>query len=575
MSQNLFWAAAFFTVFSVRVTAQIVSDPSSTPKPDLWAFESLKIPAIQEVKGSQPVLVAIVDDGFNLEHKAINSHIFRNEKESLTNNDDDGNSFNDDIVGWDIGDADNDVAIPKGREQFFYHGTMVAGVVAQVAQRAFGNKASDMVKILPVKALKDDDQKHDYTLGYDGIQYAINMGADIVVCAWGGGKYNAERHDQIFREAEDKGVMIIAAAGNFYSERCDPPASISTVYAIAAFDSSFKKTTESNYGLQIDLSAAGEFVYAPHPAGNTTYGYLDGTSSASALVGGCAAVLKAMKPRSKKEELMMALKNTAVPIDRLNMTYAGKLGAGYPDLGKAVNYMNDEGERATYFNSKKSEGSIVIGKQTDTKSWKIEPDGSFTGYNFSLSGPWPKGNDPIEFFAEDQLLSSALPQEFPPNYYVKTTSVEVRYNGKRPKNELEILYSSIPMDSTVLYCSGTKVRSAQTGEFEDGSGELNYANESDCKWQISVRPGYRVWLEFDRFKTEPKKDVVYIFNGNGTQQENLIAKFTGTDQPPIIVSNTNEVLVWFVTNGSKTAKGWHLNYSATKEDSGIKGVRNQ
>ncbi|MFT4526366.1 MAG: hypothetical protein ACI85F_002539 [Bacteroidia bacterium] len=574
MKYRIAWVAVLLPLLVVTAAAQVVSDSLQQVKPNFWAFESLSIPQVGQAKGQRPVLVAVVDDGFNLNHKCIKDHIYRNPNESVTGKDDDDNSFRDDIVGWDIADSDNDVSIPKGREQFFYHGTMVAGVIAQVAQRAYGDRASELVKILPVKASKNDGQKHDYTLGYEGIEYAVRMGADIVVCAWGGGKYDSEKHNQIFKEAEEKGVLIIAAAGNFYSERSDPPASISSVYSIAAVDSELRKTKASNYGSQIDISAAGEFVYAPHPAGNATYGYLDGTSSASALVGGCAAVLMASSPNAEASEVMLALKNTAKPIDAFNLQKTGRMGAGIPDIGQALDFLSNKKTRASYFDSARPEGSIVINKYSDKTEWRIEPRGGFEEFEFSLFGKGWGDDEPIEFYSKDSLIGSHRPNAFPPKLYVESEAVTIKYAGKRGKDQREILYSSVPTDSTKLYCNEATQLGGSKGSFGDGSEDEQYANRTSCKWHISVEEGKNVRLDFDQFDTEAKTDIVYIFRGRGTQQENLIAKFTGSDLPPNIVSSSNEVLVWFVTNPSKTGKGWHLNYWSTDESPGIKGVRN-
>ena len=95
------------------------------------------------------------------------------------------------------------------------------------------------------------------------------------------------------------------------------------------------------------------------------------------------------------------------------------------------------------------------------------------------------------------------------------------------------------------------------------------ANRVDCKWLITVPVDKRVRLEFDAFDTQAKTDFVWIFEGEGTLPENILAKFGGPDFPPIVISGSNQVLVWFVTDGSVTSNGWGLNYTATEDTPGV------
>lgn len=572
MKYHIAWVAGLFSIFFLgTAAAQVVSDSINTTKPSFWAYDALHIPKLN-VESGKPIVVAVVDDAFNLDHEQLMDFAFRNEEETVNGQDTDNNGVKDDIVGWDVGDSDNDVSVPKARSDFFYHGTMVAGIVARVAQQAFGKNASDIVKILPVKSLKDDDQRHDYTLGYTGVEYAVNAGADIVICAWGGGKFDQEKHSEVFKLAEEKGVMVLAAAGNFYSGYCDPPASIRSVLAIAAVDSSSRKMVNSNYGPKVELSAGGEFVYAAHPSGTNTYGYLDGTSSATALIGGCAAVLKAAFPKVSSRSLVMALKNTAEPIDQYNTTYTAGLGAGIPDLTKAIEYLRDEQIRANSFESTRPQGSIVLSKRSNIKEWTLKPLGGIEHFSFGLFGRWADDRSPIVFLNGDEVMASYVPSEFPPKLQIAASELTIQYDGKLGKEETEIVYNAVPIDSTRLYCEEYVLKENEQGSFGDGSRDEQYANRTSCKWLIKVPEGQNVRLEFDEFDTEAKKDFVYVFIGNGTQQESLMAKFTGSDLPPQLVVGANEVLIWFLSNGSKMADGWHLNFHATDESPGIKSA---
>ena len=162
-------------------------DSGTTVKTDLWAYNILNIIRQKAVPG-KVLRVAVVDDGFRLTHKSIKDFIFTNEKEVPGNfQDDDQNGYPDDIHGWDISDNDNDVSVPKGKEEVFYHGTYISGVITGIFRQCFGEEASKYLKIIPVKVLSSNAKSTYLADGYKGMKYACDLGADIVCCAWSGG----------------------------------------------------------------------------------------------------------------------------------------------------------------------------------------------------------------------------------------------------------------------------------------------------------------------------------------------------------------------------------------------------
>lgn len=566
MVKRFFWAMAIFHLCGSAMAQSVKQEVRKSFK----AYEDLRIPQL-EASPARVITVAVVDDAFNLTHQSIKPYLLQNTEEVQGNAiDDDQNGYIDDVFGWDVGDQNPDVSVPRGRESTFYHGTMVASIVTQIAERCFGSNATAIIKLLPIKVVQDQANTRNYGRGYAGIEYAVTQNADIILCAWSGGKFDAEQHQHIFDKAQQKGILILGAAGNFYSEQTAPPASISSVYAIAALDTHWRKKPESNYGSKIDLSAFGELVYAAHPAATNTYGYLDGSSSAVALVAGCAAVLKAAQPNATPALIMDALKNTATPIDSLNPYYGGKLGAGFPHLSAALKYLQYPTLRATYFHPSRPKGKLLINKHTPTLTYPIAPVGAYEGFVFELGGNWKRTkNSHIAFYAHDSLVAQYSPTQFPAKVVIRAPAVRVVYQGKKKKQDGSILYTALPIDSTKLYCSDTRFYENLTDQFDDGSGPHNYAGNSSCKWQIKVPDDNRIKLTFDAFDTEAKTDFVYLFNGTETLPENLLAKFSGPDLPPVVVSVSNQVLLWFVTNKDGAHRGWNLKYEATQLPPGI------
>ena len=567
------WAVILLAFFSGNITAQSFRDSSAQQALNNAAtnvpYTLLHLPACGDIHPLRPIIVAVVDDGFSLTHRDLKDFYYQNKNEIPGNGiDDDRNGYMDDISGWDAGDNDNDVTIPAGKEADFYHGTMIAGVITRIATKCFGSKASDYVKILPVKAVADRSSAQLILQGYEGIAYAVKANADIIVCAWNGGTFDRTRYQAVFDEAEKKGILIICSAGNAYSGEVDPPASLSTVYAIAAVDTALQKLKNSNFGKKVDLVAFGEMVYAPYPLKDNTYTYGHGTSSAVAMAGGCAAILKVLKPDASPRQVMRALKNTASPVDSLNSYYGGKLGAGLPDVTLAAQYLLNANLRDSYFNSHRSIGEICIDRNSP-KQYELKLFGGYKDIVFSLNSKVPASNKlMVDIYSADSLTISKPVSELPMQFRVPGGYARFVFSGKIPVTPVVINYRSEALDSATLYCHGTLFYDGTSGSFEDGSANGPYAGNCDCKWQITVPEGKRIRLDFDSFDTKAKTDYVYIFQGTGTQQDNLIAKFSGPDLPPILTTGLNKALLWFVTDRHGGGKGWHVNYTAVDDPPG-------
>jgi len=132
----------------------------------------------------------------------------------------------------------------------------------------------------------------------------------------------------------------------------------------------------------------------------------------------------------------------------------------------------------------------------------------------------------------------------------------------KDKDVFRINYYGEPIDSSTLYCSGLKYLSNEKGSIDDGSGGNNYSNYCSCRWIITVPRGKRIKFTFDQIDTQANVDFVYFVDGKTAIPENFIAKFSGQNMPPVVVSQSNEVLVWFVTDSSSTGQGWRFHYEA-------------
>lgn len=534
------------------------SDTAGKSKSDLWAYQSLNI-VRQKTIPTRVIKVAVVDDGFRLSHKALKNYIYTNDKEVPGNyQDDDQNGYVDDVHGWDAADGDNEVTLPLRREDVFYHGTYIAGIITTVFKKYYGTEASKYLKIIPVKVLSDRATNTYLANGYKGIQYASEMGVDIICCAWSGGSAS-EEEKEIVRNSIAKGIIIVGSAGNFYSEKVETPSSLPGVISIAAVDSAFRKEKMSNYGMRVDLSAPGEKVYGAYTLADNSYTYFDGTSPAAAIIAGCMTVLKSISPVSTSQELLDALKNSAISLDSINFKQAGKLGAGFPDMAKAIEYIKDPEYKYKSFNSIRPEGKFFYKKKKTSLTWNIKPFGAYKGMHLYASSADYKGD--VKIFSSDSVVYAGKISELDRGKYITGSafSIELQPKSKLSK-EMAFSYHMETIDSTTLYCKDTQFITQETGTLTDNSSDENYANNSECKWQLTVPKGKRIRIEFDSMNTQANVDFVWIFDGTATLPDNLLAKFSGTNIPPVITTLSHEVLIWFVTDATTTGKGWKLKY---------------
>jgi hypothetical protein len=546
---------------SIATTVNAREIPDST-----WFLSAMEWPVLEGASAKKTIIIAVIDDGFDLEHPDLNSFWWRSNREIPGNNiDDDGNGYRDDHLGWDVADGDPNVSIPEGRQQLFYHGTYVSGVITSLLRRAYGEQASRLFKILPVKALSDGARQTYLREGYTGIAYALDQEVDLIVCAWSGGILSDEE-ERLLRRASEKGIPVLASSGNTYDENIQPPASHPNVVAISAVDDRLHKIPAANYGIPVDLCGPGQGVIGARAGGGQRTG--NGTSAAVATIAAAWATLRQAGPDLPTEDLIRILKNTASPLNKVEPRFAGKLGAGLPNMSRALAWGRHPDRCCLPHQPDLSEGTLspeTMPAKTHTHTWTIAPDGAYEGIRFRLSVPRGTDRESIRIQgAKGQFVHQLKFGQDQQTAFVPGNEAEVIYQQTRNRTPSPFIldYWTETIDSSTLYCRETQFWETPKGQFTDGSEELPYANRADCRWQITVPEGQRIEIWFEDFSTEAQRDYVYLFDGTSSVPAQAIAKFSGPARPPRIQSRTNQVLVWFVTDGSGTDTGWTLRYRA-------------
>lgn len=109
-------------------------------------------------------------------------------------------------------------------------------------------------------------------------------------------------------------------------------------------------------------------------------------------------------------------------------------------------------------------------------------------------------------------------------------------------------------------CIEQKLLTGRKGAFNDGSGNLDYLSNSSCQWLIQPSNLFNIKLSFIDFNTVEDEDFVYIYDGE-TTSDPLIGAFSGLNIPEEIISNTNSLLVEFISESLNSEKGWLATYS--------------
>ncbi|MBD1841326.1 peptidase S8 [Coleofasciculus sp. FACHB-64] len=226
------------------------------------------------------------------------------------------------------------------------HGTHVGGTVAQATNNGYGVAGiAYEASLMPLKVLSAEGGGTVADIA-EAIKFAADNGADVINMSLGGGG-----ESQVMQEAIDyaynKGVVIVAAAGNSNENSASYPARYPHVIGVSAIDSAGEKAFYSSYGAGVDISAPGGAITEENPSGGIlqetisydengklipTFAAFQGTSMASPHVAGVAALVKASGV-TEPEEVLGVLKKSARVISDDALNY---FGAGHLDASAAV-----------------------------------------------------------------------------------------------------------------------------------------------------------------------------------------------------------------------------------------------
>ncbi|MCS6838684.1 MAG: S8 family serine peptidase [Bdellovibrionaceae bacterium] len=296
-----------------REESVIMNDPALK---QAWGIEKANaLKAWRITQGSEKLVVAVIDTGCDLKHEDLADNYWTNPGEIRDGKDNDGNGFVDDIHGWNFVSNNNDLTDNHG------HGTHVAGIIGAIANNGKGLAGvSPKVRLMCLKYYDPKNPSDHLKNTIKAIQYAIKMKAHIINYSGGGIEPSAEEQS-IIEAAQNQGILFVAAAGN---ERSNSdihkyyPADygLENIISVTAIDPSNSILPSSNYGTQtVDLAAPGHNILSTLPG--STYGFMTGTSQATAFVSGAAVLVWSRHPHFAYHEVKRYILQTGTMDENL------------------------------------------------------------------------------------------------------------------------------------------------------------------------------------------------------------------------------------------------------------------
>ncbi|MGY0024351.1 type VII secretion-associated serine protease mycosin [Streptomyces sp. YJ-C3] len=260
-----------------------------------WHLDAMKADQMWKTSTGKGITVAVIDTGVDADHPDLQGQVLPGEDLSTG------------LTGDEHTDYDG-------------HGTGIAGMIAGTGagnggQGAFG--LSPGAKVLPVRLPNAEKANNQASADAQlfkamaaGIRFAADHDAKVINISQAAPKGTPELTTAV-KYALEKGSLIFAGVGNDgnTTNLVQYPAATPGVVGVAAVDTNGRRTTESEYGPQVDIAAPGkDIVHAC--GGKTGYCKSHGTSDASALASASAALIWSKHPNWTNNQVLKVILNT-------------------------------------------------------------------------------------------------------------------------------------------------------------------------------------------------------------------------------------------------------------------------
>ncbi len=316
-----------------------------------WHYPLINLPGAWDTSTGNPeVVVAVVDTGVLAGHPDLAGQL---------------------VDGYDfIRDpreaADGDGIDPNPEESIGggdpaavnFHGTHVTGTVAAAGNNGIGVAGVAFgARVMPLRAINasggttyDVNQAVRYAAGLENDSGTVpDQPASIINLSLGGSGFSTTSQN-LYNELRNRGIVVVAAAGNESSTSPSYPASYANVISVSAVDAQQQITRYSNTGRNIDVAAPGGdggvdlngdgypdgVLSTGSSDGAFAYTFLSGTSMASPHVAGVIALMKSVNPDLDADDVDRLLESGALSDDLGSPGRDDQYGHGLINARKAV-----------------------------------------------------------------------------------------------------------------------------------------------------------------------------------------------------------------------------------------------
>jgi hypothetical protein len=290
-----------------------------------------------------------------------------------------------------VADGYNFATDDEGTPDAKGHGTFVSGLIAAKVNNGVGVAgAMPGVTIVPCKVFDTSNAKTSDVIS--AIYYAVDEAKVDVINMSLGGEYDDSSLETACEYATQQGVIVVASAGNDGVSTPNYPAAYDCVVGVASVDSTQTRSTWSQYGKSVFVTAPGEKVTSTYNEGATSYTTASGTSFSSPEVAALAAMCKSVYPDMTQDVFKQFLIDTSTDlgsagyddyygyglVDFTAMAQAVMSSQMLPWYNLNVTAYNNDGEVITG-------ASVTITAAKDI-SWEDDPDENIE------AGTWTAGS---------------------------------------------------------------------------------------------------------------------------------------------------------------------------------------
>lgn len=252
-----------------------------------WHVGKIGANAAWDLAQGSGVTIAILDSGIDAAHPDLAPNL---------------------VGGYNVYDANTNLADVCG------HGTSVAGAAAAVNDNAIGVAGiAGRARIMPVrvayKKATDGGCYAAYSTVASGLIYAADNGARVANVSYGG-VTTSSSVTSAANYMKSKGGLVFVSSGNTGTDQGYAPNSAMIV--VGATDSNDNRASWSSYGSFVTLTAPGSGIWTTR-MGNS-YAAVNGTSYASPVAAGVAALMMAAAPTVSNSRIESLLYSTAVDL---------------------------------------------------------------------------------------------------------------------------------------------------------------------------------------------------------------------------------------------------------------------